>query len=464
MPSPISCGFCRAACSAPLSSSANGTPAISPRKAATRGRPRRGRRGARPAAISLRRFSSQRLAVLDAGGAPHGAPEHPERRARAQRVADAEQHLGALARGAATHSTSSCRRRDLPAPAGPVTSTALAIDSDGGAGEQVGQHRHLAPAPHELADLAEQVALDLEHVALAAQEAPAAVAVDLEARVEQARPPCRRAGSRPAPCSAAGACRCRSPRRRPTRPRSGPGRSRPPAPTSGNAARTRSAQRAARAAWSVDLPASGSVTTIEPSGSACTRAPCALASSVSSASMHRHRRDRRRARCSRRRRRQRRRCAPSARATCGRRWPTARRARRRRCAARWSVSAACRAVAAAPAPTSVIGPSSSSASMHRRHVGAGAAPDPWPACARPARRAPAGTRGTSSRTRGASCSRILASSADASSASNTGAPGQALEQHAAEREDVGAGGDVALAAHQLGRHVAGRADDRARCA
>ena len=55
-------------------------------------------------------------------------------------------------------------------------------------------------------------------------------------------------------------------------------------PTSGNAARTRSAQRAAQAAWSVDLPASGSVSTNEPSGSACTRAPCVLASSVSSAS------------------------------------------------------------------------------------------------------------------------------------------------------------------------------------
>ena len=56
----------------------------------------------------------------------------------------------------------------------------------GRGGVEVGQHRHLAPAPHELADLAEQVALDLEHVALAAQKAAAAVAVDLEARVEQA--------------------------------------------------------------------------------------------------------------------------------------------------------------------------------------------------------------------------------------------------------------------------------------
>ena len=41
------------------------------------------------------------------------------------------------------------------------------------------------------------------------------------------------------------------------------------------------------------------------------------------------------------------------------------------------------------------------------------------------------------------------------------AAGQALEHHAAEREDVGARRDVARAAHQLGRHVAGRPDHRA---
>ena len=43
-----------------------------------------------------------------------------------------------------------------------------------------------------------------------------------------------------------------------------------------------------------------------------------------------------------------------------------------------------------------------------------------------------------------------------------GAPREALEEDAPEREHVGGGADVALAAHELGRHVAGRADDRAR--
>jgi hypothetical protein len=42
-----------------------------------------------------------------------------------------------------------------------------------------------------------------------------------------------------------------------------------------------------------------------------------------------------------------------------------------------------------------------------------------------------------------------------------GRPGQALEQHAAEREHVGARVDRAAVAHLLGRHEAGRADHRA---
>jgi hypothetical protein len=41
------------------------------------------------------------------------------------------------------------------------------------------------------------------------------------------------------------------------------------------------------------------------------------------------------------------------------------------------------------------------------------------------------------------------------------APGQALEQHTAEREDIGARIDVALAARLLRRHVAGRAEQAA---
>ncbi len=41
----------------------------------------------------------------------------------------------------------------------------------------------------------------------------------------------------------------------------------------GNSARTASAQRAARAAWSLGLPASGRTMTTDPSGRGCMRAP-----------------------------------------------------------------------------------------------------------------------------------------------------------------------------------------------
>ena len=44
---------------------------------------------------------------------------------------------------------------------------------------------------------------------------------------------------------------------------------------------------------------------------------------------------------------------------------------------------------------------------------------------------------------------------------NAGSPGEALEEHAAEREHVGARVDVRRAARLLGRHVAGRAEHRA---
>ena len=275
------------------------------------------------------------------------------------------------------------------------------------------------------------------------------------------RPPCRRAGSRPAPSRAAGACRCRSPRRPPTRPRSAPGRSTTTSADVGE--RGAHAQRAARGARRLvgRLAGVGQRHHDRAVGQRVQRARRARCASSSSSAASRRTGGRSAAVVRRRRRRRDAdRVARASGRSAGRRRTgdddagdallavgerraarAARRGdqRRRRC----------------------IGPSSSSASMTARHVGEAVRRAPSPACAPPARRAPAARAARSSRTRGASCSRIFASSAVASSASNTGAPGQALEQHAAQREHVGAGRDVALAAHQLGRHVAGRADHRA---
>jgi len=74
----------------------------------------------------------------------------------------------------------------------------------------------------------------------------------------------------------------------------------------------------------------------------------------------------------------------------------------------------------------------------------------------------AGMPGAMSRARGASCSKIFASSAVASSASNTARPVRHWKSTHPSEKNVGAGLDVARAAHELGRHVARRADDRAR--
>ena len=70
-------------------------------------------------------------------------------------------------------------------------------------------------------------------------------------------------------------------------------------------------------------------------------------------------------------------------------------------------------------------------------------------------------RGGARATRGASSRRIFASTAMHVARRERRPPGQALEQHAAEREHVGARVELPLAARLLGRHVAGRADHRA---
>ena len=462
MPSPISCGFCaRRAQRVVVLVGERRCRRISPRNAATRGRDSRSTWRADPQR-SLRRFSS----AARRPGCP--AARRSARRAsrtasRAQRVA-APNSTSARCGRRCTHSTSSWRRRDLPAPAGPVTSTALAIDSAGGAGEQVGQHRHLAPAAHELGrPCPAGCASPRRRRARRAGSAGRPVAVDLEARVQQpgrhvveADRPGRRAAQQAH--AAVDHLADHRPGREARR-----ARSRSPAATSGNAARTR--QRAARRARRLVGRLAAVGQRRAPSSRRAARAPARRGRSPSSVSS-----------------------ASSVDAGSGPppRAPLRRR-RRRSSATMRTVSPRHSPLGRWRRPGQHDAGDPLLAGGQRRAAAAAAAPAPASvrsARARPARRSTArhvgqalrrilgqharhqiverraAARGDQSRTRGASCSRILASSADASSASKTGAPGQALEQHAAQREDVGAGGDVALAAHLLGRHVAGRAHHR----
>ena len=246
MASPISCGLARAARSASLSLVGERDAGdLAEERGHARARVAGDVAGRRARAAS--RAALERLAVVDAGGAPDRAPEHPERRARAQRVAGAEQDLARGRGWRCTHSTNSWRRRDLPTPAAPDDQHRARHRLGQRAGVQVVEHRQLALAADEVGRLAEQGALDLEHVALAAQERRGAVA-----------PTSKRASSRPAVTSS----RRIAPGARPAqqahavvdhlaRHRPAP---RPPRPvattigTSGSTARIASAQRAARAA------------------------------------------------------------------------------------------------------------------------------------------------------------------------------------------------------------------------
>ena len=109
-------------------SSGNGTLAISPRNAATR---------ARGVAIDVAR--DPRARASRAGprcGSPSGCRRRAGSRARASRTASrrpaSRRRRTAPRRRSGcrcTHSTNSCRSRDLPMPAAPTTSTAAAIDS-----------------------------------------------------------------------------------------------------------------------------------------------------------------------------------------------------------------------------------------------------------------------------------------------------------------------------------------------
>ena len=71
-------------------------------------------------AVSLSRLLSIGFALVDAGRAADGAPQRRERRARAQRIAVAEQHLARDRAGAAPSRRTPARSRDLPTPAAPI--------------------------------------------------------------------------------------------------------------------------------------------------------------------------------------------------------------------------------------------------------------------------------------------------------------------------------------------------------
>ena len=97
----------------------------------------------------------------------------------------------------------------------------------------------------------------------------------------------------------------------------------------------------------------------------------------------------------------------------------------------------------------------------RRAVGRPLRADPWPRGAPPAHRSPATHLVRSSRTRGASSSRILASTAIALSPAKAACPVRHSKSTQPSEKTSARGPHVAIAARLLGRHVAGRADDHA---
>ena len=127
MPSPISCGLARAARSASRCVSSKRTSAISPRNSVTRSRISRGTcRPIRAASFSRRASSGSpsrtpaarrimRASIANGDPAPTESPPPKKTSARSG--------------WRWTQSISSCRSRDLPTPAVPTTSTAVAVDS-----------------------------------------------------------------------------------------------------------------------------------------------------------------------------------------------------------------------------------------------------------------------------------------------------------------------------------------------
>ena len=137
MASPISCGLARAARSASLCVVGERNVGDLAQERGRRARARRDRRGGRRARPACRACVSIGLALVDAGRAPDRAPQHRERRARAQRIAAAEQHLAAV--GLALHPVDEllAQARLADARPRPMTSTADAIDSASVPGVQV---------------------------------------------------------------------------------------------------------------------------------------------------------------------------------------------------------------------------------------------------------------------------------------------------------------------------------------
>ena len=145
-----------------------------------------------------------------------------------------------------THSTNSWRRRDLPTPAAPDDQHRRRHRFGHRPRVEVRQHRHLAPAADEVGRLAEQVALAPRTCRARRAGTTRCRRAGSRSACRAARPPRRPGGSRRARSRAAGACRCRSPRPPPTRPRTAPAPSTPPAERRGarRASPARSARRA----------------------------------------------------------------------------------------------------------------------------------------------------------------------------------------------------------------------------
>ena len=246
--SPISCGFGARGAERTLSSSGNGTPRA---RRGTRHPPRASRSDvARDPRAQLRRADLERLAVVDAGGAPDRAA--PASRTASPRPADRRRRTAPRARSGCrcTHSTNSWRRRDLPTP-GRADDQHRARHRFGHASPRTGPSSidiSRSRPTHGVA-LPSRLRLHLDHVALARAGTARCRRAGPRSARRAARPSRRRGGSRRAagPAQQAHAAVDHLARHRPGREPPRP-RRRPPAATSGStrAHRQRAARRARR--------------------------------------------------------------------------------------------------------------------------------------------------------------------------------------------------------------------------